>query len=120
MFEEEIKNLSTLDRYIINHSDLSDSYLFALGAYKSGCFKIEFENVKNTQYYLDDIATHRNRLINRYEYMKMLKSEIDINTLDAFYKKKLESDNVFFDKIQILLNDMEQFLSKHNNNNFNC
>jgi len=119
MFEEEFRNLSTLDRYIINHSDLSDSYLFALGAYKSGCFKIEVENVKNTQYYLDDIATHRNSLNIRYEYMKMLKSEIDINSLDDFDKKQLESDNVFFNKIQILLNDMEKFLNKHNNN-LNC
>jgi len=114
MFEEEIKKLSTLDRYIINYSDLGDYYLFALGAYKSGCFKIEVENVKNTQYYLDDIATHRNRLSNRYEYMKMLKSEIDINSLDAFYKKELNSHNIFFDKIEILLHDMEKFLSKHN------
>ena len=114
MFEEEIKKLKPLDRYIINHSDLSDSYLFALGAYKIGYMKIVFENAKNTQYYLDDIATLRNRLSNRYEYMKMLKSEIDINSLDAFYKKELNSHNIFFDKIEILLHDMEKFLSKHN------
>ena len=114
MFEEEIKNLSTLDRYIINHSDLSDSYLFALRAYKIGYKKIVFENAKNTQYYLDDIATHRNSLNIRYEYMKMLKSEIDINSLDTFYKKQLESDIVFFDKIQILLTYMENFLINHN------
>ena len=114
MYEEEFKKLSTLDRYIINHSDLGDTYLFALEAYKNGYKKIEFENAKNIQYYLDEIATFRNGLNTRYEYMKMLKSEIDIKSLDSFYKKQLESDNVFFDKIQILLNDMDNFLKKHN------
>jgi len=116
MFEEEFKNLKPYEKYIVIMSHFKDVYSFASYAYEQGYFKIEFENTKHTQYHLDNIATYRNKLKNQLEFMKMLKSEIDINSLDAYHKKELNSHNIFFDKVEILLYDMDKFLNKHNNN----
>ena len=114
MFEEEFRNLKPYEQYIISISHLKDVYSFASYAYEQGYFKIVFENTKHKQYHLDNIATYKQKLENNLEFMKTLKSEIDLNSLDEYHKKELKTHNILFDKVGILLHSMKKFLESFN------
>ena len=114
MFEDEIKNLKPFERYIICYGSLQDTYSFASNSYKESYLKIKFENTKYTQYYLDNITIYTSRLESRLYVVKICKEDIDENTLTASQKQQLKSCEDLLNKVETLLNDMNNFLYKYN------
>lgn len=114
MFEEEVKNLTPYDKYVILINDLNETYLFANGTYELGQFEVEFKNTKHADKYLTNITNYRNKLKRDYDLTMQVKTTVNEQDLDGIEKKLFFSDNELFNKIQALLAKMDDFLAQHN------
>ena len=114
MFEEEIKNSTPFESYVIFIPGFRDTYSFALYAFNEGNRKIEFENTPHTEYHLKNIEDWANKLNRELEVAKIFKSDVDKKTLNEFQKQEFYSYDDLFKKSKLLLDKMIEFLSKHN------
>ncbi len=114
MFEEEVKNLSHYDVYLLSVIELQRHWQFANAEYQHGKFEIEFKNTPYVDYYLNRISSYKNSLKNDYDLVKTFRTDVDEETLTKFEKEKFESDIDLFNKIEQLLTQMDEFLSQQN------
>ena len=114
MFEEEIKNLTPYDKYIIMIQDLGNTYYSDAKFFIKARFYVECTNNSYKKYYIDKIDESRNRLKRDYELAMQVRANINQQSLSESESQLFIADNDLLKKIEELLTKMGNFLSEHN------